>query len=131
MAQGEITAVQLMTACLAQVDRIDPVVNAMVIRNDELALERAAKADLERQSGRAIGPLHGLPVAIKDLHPTADMPTTYGSPAFSDHQPTQDAGIVTRIKAAGGIPIGKTNIPERSIGANTVNPLFGGNGEPL
>ena len=131
MARGELSAVELTTACIDQINRIDPVVNAMVIRNDELALERAANADLERQRGQAIGPLHGLPVAIKDLHPTADMPTTYGSPAFADHQPLQDSGIVTRVKAAGGIPIGKTNIPERSIGANTVNPLFGATGNPF
>jgi len=131
MDDGDLTAVALMTACLQQIDHLDPVVNAMVIRNDELALDRAAAADRARQSGEVLGPLHGLPVAIKDLQPTADMPTTYGSPDFADHHPADDAGIVTRIKAAGGIPIGKTNIPERSIGANTINPLFGATGNPF
>ncbi len=131
MAAGDLSAVELMTACIAQIDAIDPVVNAMVIRNDELALQRAADADAARLRGDVHGALHGLPVAIKDLQPTVDMPTTYGSPDFADHQPTQDAGIVARIKAAGGIPIGKTNIPERSIGANTVNPLFGATGNPF
>lgn len=131
MGGGELSSVELMTACLAQIDRIDPVVNAMVIRNDELALERAAAADEARARGDALGALHGLPVAIKDLQPTADMPTTYGSPDFADHQPTEDAGVVMRVKAAGGIPIGKTNIPERSIGANTVNPLWGATGNPF
>lgn len=135
MRAGELSAVELMTSCLAQIDRIDPVVNAMVIRNDDLALRRAAEADAARARAadpqRELGPLHGLPVAIKDLQPTADMPTTFGSPAFADHQPSEDAGIVARVKAAGGIPIGKTNIPERSIGANTVNPLFGATGNPF
>ncbi len=131
MEQRELSSVELMTSCLAQVDRIDPVVNAMVIRNDELALQRAADADEARLTGRPLGALHGLPVAIKDLQPTADMPTTYGSPPFANHRPVEDAGIVARIKDAGGIPIGKTNIPERSIGANTVNPLFGATGNPF
>ena len=131
MARGELSAVELTTACIDQINRIDPVVNAMVIRNDEKALTSAARADQARAHGEIVGALHGLPVAIKDLHPTADMPTTYGSPDFANHQPTEDAGIVNRIKAAGGIPIGKTNIPERSIGANTVNPLFGATGNPF
>jgi len=128
---GELSSVELMRDCLAQIDRLDPVVNAMVIRNDELALERAEQADTDRVSGVDSGALHGLPVAIKDLQATADMPTTYGSPTFADHVPERDAGIVTRVKAAGGIPIGKTNIPERSIGANTINPLFGATGNPF
>ena len=131
MERGELSAVELMAACLEQIDRIDPVVNAMVIRNDDLAMSRARAADTARTHGGVVGPLHGLPVAIKDLQATADMPTTYGSPAFADHQPDHDAGIVARVKAAGGIPIGKTNIPERSIGANTINPLFGATGNPF
>lgn len=131
MSRGELSSVELVAACIAQVEATDPVVNAMVIRNDEQALERASQADEARAQGEATGILHGLPVAIKDLQPTVDMRTTYGSPAFADHTPAEDAGIVTRIKAAGGLPFGKTNIPERSIGANTVNPLFGATGNPF
>jgi len=131
MASGELSSVELVQSCIDQIDAVDPVVNAMVIRNDGLALERAAAADASRANGESVGALHGLPVAIKDLQPTADMRTTYGSPGFADDVPDQDAGIVHRIKAAGGIPIGKTNIPERSIGANTVNPLFGATGNPF
>lgn len=131
IARKQLASIELMESCLAQIDRLDPVVNAMVIRNDEQALARAKDADDQLAHGAVPGPLHGLPVAIKDLQPTADMRTTYGSPAFADHVPDADAGIVTRIKAAGGIPIGKTNIPERSIGANTVNPLFGATGNPF
>ena len=126
----ELSAVELMTSCLAQVDRIDPVVNAMVTRNDD-ALRLAAEADAATARGEKLGPLHGLPVAIKDLQATAGIRTTYGSPDSRAHVPTADAGIVTRIKAAGAIVIGKTNIPERSIGANTINPLFGATGNPF
>jgi len=131
MQSGELSSVELTTACIAQIEAIDPVVNAMVIRNDDAALALASAADEARSRGEAAGALHGLPVAIKDLQDTADMRTTYGSPDFADHLPDADSGIVSRIKAAGGILIGKTNIPERSIGANTVNPLFGATGNPF
>lgn len=131
MDRGDLSSVELTTACIAQIDRIDPIVNAMVIRDDDQALRLAALADEARARGDQLGALHGLPVAIKDLQPTRDLLTTYGSPDFADHQPEHDAGIVTRIKAAGGICLGKTNIPERSIGANTVNPLFGATGNPF
>jgi len=131
MQARELSSVELTTACIDQVERIDPIVNALVIRNFESALAQAAEADASMARGDAVGALHGLPVAIKDLQPTADMRTTYGSPEFADHQPADDAGIVSRIRAAGGICFGKTNIPERSIGANTINPLFGATGNPF
>ncbi|MEM7094964.1 MAG: amidase [Actinomycetota bacterium] len=129
--RGELAARELVAACIAQIERIDPVVNAMVIRDFEQAQRTAAAADEAHAAGRSTGALHGLPVAIKDLQPTAGLRTTYGSPPFARHVPTEDAGIVARIRAAGGIVIGKTNIPERSIGANTVNPLFGATGNPF
>ena len=131
MAARELSAAELLEACIDRVDQLDPVVNAMVIRNFEEARSLAAEADEATARGETTGALHGLPVAIKDLQPTAGIHTTYGSPDFADHVPTEDAGIVARVRAAGGIPIGKTNIPERSIGANTVNPLFGATGNPF
>jgi len=128
---GELSSVELVRSCLARVDQLDPVVNAIVTRADERALAEAAAADEAHARGESTGALHGLPVAIKDLQPTAGLRTTYGSPAFVDHVPEADAGIVARIRRAGGIVIGKTNIPERSIGANTVNPLVGATGNPF
>ena len=124
---GELSSVDLVTSCLDRIEAVDPAVNAMITRAGEQALAAAAAAD----ATAPMGPLHGLPVAIKDLQPTADLRTTYGSPSHSDHVPDTDAGIVARIRAAGGIVIGKTNIPEFSIGANTVNPLFGATGNPF
>lgn len=131
MADGELSSRELVDACIDRIERLDPVVNAMVVRDFEGARRAADDADSARVAGDPLGPLHGLPVAIKDLQPTAGMRTTYGSPAFADNVPSEDAGIVARIRAAGGLVIGKTNIPERSIGANTVNPLFGATGNPF
>ncbi len=138
---GDLSAEELITSCLAQVKRIDPKVNAMVTVAAERAVAEAARLDRElrrhgpgsmrRAAALAERPLLGLPVAVKDLQATAGIRTTLGSTAFADHVPDTDAGIVARIRAAGGIVIGKTNIPERSIGANTVNRLFGATGNPF
>ena len=128
---GSLSPVELLESCLGQVDRIDPAVNAMVTRADTRARSEAKAAAEAVARGEELGPLHGLPVAIKDLHPTEGIVTTYGSEAYAQHVPAADAGIVARIRAAGGIIIGKTNIPEMSIGANTVNRLFGATGNPF
>ncbi len=103
----------------------------MVIRCDDRALAEAQAADEASVAGHSLGLLHGLPVAIKDLQATEGVRTTLGSPDLADHVPAVDAGIVARIRAAGGIVVGKTNIPEYSIGANTRNPLFGATGNPF
>ncbi len=131
MASGSLSSVELVAACRGRTDALDPVLNAMITRCDERADAEAANADRARAAGEALGPLHGLPVAIKDLQPTEGVRTTYGSPDLVDNVPTEDAGIVARIRAAGGIVVGKTNLPEYSIGANTVNPLFGATGNPF
>ncbi|MEM9562431.1 MAG: amidase family protein [Actinomycetota bacterium] len=128
---GELSSVELLDACLARIEAVDPKVNAMVTRVAERARDEAAAADRVAARGRSIGPLHGLPVAIKDLQATEGVRTTLGSGEFADHVPDADAAIVAKIRAAGGIVVGKTNIPERSIGANTVNRLFGATGNPF
>ncbi len=144
LAAGSLSAVELVTACLEQVERVDPQVNAMITVAGERALSEAGAVDRRLASPDAVGragdgrralfdrqPLLGLPVAIKDLQATAGIRTTLGSASYTDHVPDVDSGIVARIRAAGGIVIGKTNIPERSIGANTVNRLFGATGNPF
>ncbi|MFT7648470.1 MAG: amidase [Candidatus Poriferisodalaceae bacterium] len=128
---GELSPVELVDACIAQRERIDPVVNAMVARCDERARAEAERAAESVARGDSLGALHGLPVAIKDLQPTEGVTTTFGSELFEHNVPTADAGIVARVRSAGGIVIGKTNIPEMSIGANTVNRLFGATGNPF
>lgn len=129
----QLSPVELLESCLARIDAVDPSVNAVVIRADERARAEAIAAEraLAGDGGEQLGPLHGLPVAIKDLQATEGIRTTYGAETFADNVPTTDAGIVARVRAAGGIVVGKTNIPERSIGANTVNRLFGATGNPF
>lgn len=131
IGERKLSTVELMQSCLAQVDRLDPVVNAMVIRGDEQAMHEARRAQEAVERGEALGPLHGLPVAIKDIQDVAGLPTTFGSTQYKDNVATVDSGIVARIRRAGGIVIGKTNVPESSIGANTVNRLFGATGNPF
>lgn len=143
IGQGDLSPVELLESCIAQIEAVDPAVNAMVIRAFDRARAEAKAAEaavvrsgpvrsgVARSADRRLGALHGLPVAIKDLQPTEGVTTTFGSADLADHIPTQDAGIVAKIRAAGGIVIGKTNIPEYSIGANTLNRLFGATGNPF
>ncbi len=128
---GDLSSTELVDACLERIELVDPKVNAMVTRAAERARDEAANADRVAARGRFLGPLHGLPVAIKDLQDTEGIRTTRGSGEFADHVPTADAAIVAKVRAAGGIVVGKTNIPERSIGANTINRLFGATGNPF
>ena len=131
MRSGRLSPVDLLQSCIEQIEKVDPIVNAMITRAFDRAREEAELAtDLIRKGG-APGPLLGLPIAIKDIQATQGIRTTYGSRAFEKNVPDRDSGIVARIRRAGGIIIGKTNIPESSIGANTVNPLFGATGNPF
>jgi len=126
----EVSARDVMAAHLARIERINPRVNAIVTLVAERALADAARADEETARGGPLGPLHGLPVAHKDLVDTAGIRTTQGSPFFRDHVPMQDALIVTRIRAAGAITLGKTNTPEFGAGSQTFNTVFGATRNP-
>jgi amidase len=125
IASRQISAVELMTAHLAQIERVNPKVNAICTLVAEQALQQAEQADQQQARGAAIGPLHGLPVVIKDLVDTQVIRTTYGSPIYADYVPTADALVVTRYKQAGAIVLGKTNTPEFGAGSQTFNPVFG------
>jgi len=122
---GEISAVETMEAYLAQIEKVNPQVNAIVTLVPELALEQARKADEKLAQGGKLGPLHGLPVAHKDLVPTKGIRTTFGSSIFQDFVPEEDALLVERIRNAGGISLGKTNTPEFGAGSQTFNQVFG------
>jgi Asp-tRNA(Asn)/Glu-tRNA(Gln) amidotransferase A subunit family amidase len=126
-----LSPVELVESCIARIEAVDPAVNAMVTRAFGRAREEARAAEAAVARGDPLGPLHGLPVAIKDIQDTAGIATTFGSPRLAANVPVGDAGIVARIRRAGGIVIGKTNVPEYSIGANTVNRLFGATGNPF
>ena len=126
----QVSAREVMTAHLARIERVNPKINAIVTLVAERAMTDAAKADEAQARGAPLGVLHGLPVAHKDLVPTAGIRTTYGSPFYKDNVPTKDALIVTRIRAAGAITVGKTNTPEFGAGSNTFNPVFGATHNP-
>ena len=121
----KLSAREAMGAHLSQIERVNPKVNAIVTLVAEQALENATRADEAQAHGAALGSLHGLPVAHKDLIDTAGIRTTYGSPLFKYHVPETDAILVERVQKAGAITIGKTNTPEFGAGSQTFNPVFG------
>ena len=125
-----VSCVEVMEAHLCQIERVNPQVNAIVTLAPEQALERARAADAALQRGNDVGPLHGLPVAHKDLVQTKGMRTTFGSPIYADCVPDVDDLIGTRIRNAGAILIGKTNTPEFGAGSQTFNPVFGATRNP-
>ncbi len=121
----KVSCREVMEAHLAQIERVNPRVNAIVTLVPEQALAQAMQADLVLARGGATGPLHGLPVAHKDLANTKGLRTTYGSLIFKDHVPAEDALHIARIKQAGAITVGKTNTPEFGAGSQTFNQIFG------
>ena len=121
----ELSAREVMEAFLAQIERVNPKVNAIVTLLPEQAIEQATTADEALARGEAVAALHGLPIAHKDLFPTREIRTTFGSPIFKDFVPAEDALIVERLRKAGAITIGKTNTPEFGAGAQTYNEVFG------
>ncbi len=131
LASGAISAEELVRETLEIIEAKNPELNAIVTLCPERALASARAADARRQRGDPLGPLHGLPIAHKDLVDTAGIRTTYGSPLFRDFVPDEDALIVTRLRQAGAISIGKTNTPEFGAGSQTFNPVFGATRNPF
>lgn len=125
-----VSPVEVLDAHLAVIERVNPKLNAIVTLAAEAARASARAAEDAVIRGEALGPLHGLPIGVKDVTPTAGIRTTYGSRLYADHVPDHDAEIVRRLKAAGAIVIGKTNTPEFAAGANTVNEVFGATRNP-
>ena len=122
----ELSAREMLDAHLARIERVNPRVNAIVTRVEpEQARTLADAADAALARGDEVGPLHGLPIAHKDTEPTAGIRTTFGSPIYRDFVPTQDTALIERLRAAGAITIGKTNVPEFAAGSQTFNPVFG------
>ena len=121
----ELSATEVMKAHLTQIERVNPKVNAIVTFLPDQALELARAADKALAQGEDVGPLHGLPIAHKDLVLTKGVRTTLGSLVFKDFIPEEDDLIVERLKQAGAISVGKTNTPEFGAGAQTYNAVFG------
>jgi len=122
----DVAARDVMIAFLDRIARLNPTLNAIVSKvADEECVAAAERADRAIEAGVAVGPLHGLPIAIKDLEPAAGLRWTRGSLAYRDEIAHEDSAIVARLKRAGAIVIGKTNVPEFGMGSHTYNAVYG------
>jgi amidase len=122
----QVSCREVMTAYLAQISRLNPDLNAIVAKlDDDACLALADKADRALGNGGPVGALYGLPTAFKDLEPAVGFPQSKGSPIFKSFMPDADSVLVERLRRAGAIPIGKTNVPELGMGSQTYNTLYG------
>ena|ERR1700758_4329342 len=108
----ELSSRELLELFLARVDRINPAVNAVVTLDREAAFTAAARADEQTAAGGPLGPLHGLPITIKDAIEVGGLRSTGGAAALADHVPAADAPAVSRLRSAGAVVFGKTNVPQ-------------------
>jgi len=122
----EVSAREVMAAHLARIHRVSPQINAIVAQLDDAqCLALADAADARAAKGEPLGPLHGLPIAFKDLQPAVGFPFTRGSLIYRDTMPAEDSVLVERLRQAGALPIGKTNTPEFGMGSHTYNKVYG------
>jgi aspartyl-tRNA(Asn)/glutamyl-tRNA(Gln) amidotransferase subunit A len=125
LRRKEISPVDLTTACLDRIERLNPLLNAFITVTHESALAQAHVAEDEIQHDNWRGPLHGIPIGLKDLIDTAGVRTTCGSALFADRVPTEDAEVVQRLKRAGAVPLGKQNMQEFAYGGTSASSHFG------
>jgi Asp-tRNA(Asn)/Glu-tRNA(Gln) amidotransferase A subunit family amidase len=127
----EISPVELLDACIERIERLNPAINAVTAVCYDRARDEAKAAEKAVMRGEPLGILHGLPTGIKDLDETGGLLTTYGSPLYRDFVPERDNAMVARVRAAGAIVVGKTNVPEFGAGANSRNFVWGATGNPF
>jgi len=125
LRRKEISPVDLTTACLDHIEQLNPQLNAFITVLHDSALAQAHAAETEINTGHCRGPLHGIPIGLKDLIDTAGVKTTCGSALFADRVPTEDADIVRRLKSAGAVLIGKQNMQEFAYGGTSTSSYFG------
>ena len=130
MARREVSPVEVAAAMLARIERLDPALNGFLLVTEERALAEAREAEREIAAGGARGPLHGVPLALKDIFDTAGLRTTAGSRILADHVPARDATVVARLRAAGLVLLGKTNMYEFAYGVTNDNPHYGPSRNP-
>ena len=122
----QVSAREVMAAHLKQIKRVNPALNAIVAKlDDDACLALADDADRRIARGEPVGPLHGLPIAFKELEPALGFPWTMGSPIYKDRMPAEDSVLIERLRQAGVIPIGKTNAPEFGMGSQSYNAVYG------
>lgn len=127
----ELSPVELLEACIARIEQLNPYVNAITATWYERARAEARVAEAAVLRGEPLGLLHGLPLGVKDLEPTAGLLSTQGTPNLRNNVPSRDVELVRRLRAAGAIVVGKTNVPEMGAGANSRNPVWGATGNPF
>jgi amidase len=127
---GRVSAREAVEACLARIERVDPVLHALVALDPEAARSEADRADAEAARGTWRGPLHGVPITVKDSFDATGFVATWGTPGRARARPRDDATAVARLRAAGAIVLGKTNTPELTFGFESVNPLHGRTSNP-
>src|SRR5580704_15287777 len=125
LRKRELSPVELTKDCLAKIEKLNPVLNAFITVTGDLALEQARKAEAEIQRGNWRGPLHGIPIGLKDLIDTAGTRTTAASALFKDRIPTQDAEVVRRLRNAGAVFLGKQNLHEFAYGGSSMISYYG------
>ncbi|MBT0569765.1 amidase [Curvibacter sp. CHRR-16] len=127
----ELSPLELLDACIARIEAVNPRVNAITATCFDRARVEARQAEQQVMQGKPLGLLHGLPLGVKDLEDTEGLLTTYGSPLFRHHIPRADNVLVQRLRAAGAVVAGKTNVPEFGAGANSRNVVWGAVGNPF
>ena len=128
--KGKLSPVELTETTLQAIDQREPQLNAFITVFSEESLERARQAEAEIRNGKDLGPLHGIPIALKDIIYVEGTRSTAGSNFFSDESPQFDAALVTKLRDAGAVIIGKTNLHEFAFGVTTENPHFGATANP-
>jgi amidase len=131
LRRRDVSAVELFDAYAARIEACNPTLNALVSLSLDEARDRAQKVDHRRARGDTLGPLAGLPIAIKDTELTAGIRTTFGSPVYREFIPEADSAMVQRLKHSGVNVIGKSNVPEFGLGSHTFNPVFGATRNPF
>jgi aspartyl-tRNA(Asn)/glutamyl-tRNA(Gln) amidotransferase subunit A len=120
-----VSPVELVEATVSRIEAIDPSLHSFITFCPDQAMDRARRAEREIARGRYLGPLHGIPMALKDLYNSAELRTTYGSRIFGDYNPQKDATALLKLKQGGAIQLGKLNLHEFAYGATSANPHYG------
>jgi len=131
IASRQVSPVELMDACISRIENLNPAINAICATDFTRAREAARAAEAQVMRGGPLGPLHGLPLGVKDLQDTAGLLTTYGNIGLRGNVPAKDNALVAKLRAAGAIVTAKTNVPDMGAGANTRNPVWGATGNPF
>lgn len=130
IAAKELSPVEMAKASIERVEALNPAINAVVAQDFERLLDEARAAEAKVMAGEALGPLHGLTFGVKDMIDVTGLPTTFGSEIFRDNIAVKDDAIVAAMRAAGAMPLGKTNNPDWSAGGNSINKVYGVTGNP-